>query len=175
MTIWRWRVILSFSSLLITWCLISADLSETRAFWNVHPGPFVDVVYPYLSPAEKINWCLNAPPIEATAELFKVSWSPWLMSLDNRILEVGIVFLFWWFVGWRFDVPSRSLGRWRISAIVGNALGALLAICLLWVALEIWGAEDLFGQFVRFCLLAWGILLVSYFAWSCYQAVSGTR
>jgi hypothetical protein len=176
LTQFRWRIFLSLFNVLLAAGLFAAGLAETKQSNYPHANPNPG----YIPRAQIASYCMNIPPfvLRNLVTNFIVRKWPSASALWDKWFEsyryhegadyYFLVFLFWWWIGWRLDIkeiPRRS-GGW--VPIVGFSLGVILSLTILYVA---WASladtarlRFAGGLIIPVATLVWGLGLFCYFA-----------
>jgi hypothetical protein len=172
----KWRIILSLTNLLAALAQSALGLNEAEAFLKANPPH--DNVLPYIPIAQLISYSLNAPALVVTNLVGRVpAWrafwrGQWLGGYcfyDVSTSFYVALFLLWWWVGWRLDMKSKQSDKKRMVAILGDSLGVLLSLMLLYIAADLLLTElpslrFAGGPAIPISVLIWGIGLLTYFS-----------
>ncbi len=163
MSSWKWRIILSAGIVLLSvgmspWFFNgllahSFDLYFLVSCLNVIPGSVLSAIFPY--EIGHLHWTRGY-------------WARFIFWQYHLM-----VFLFWWWVGWKIDLKFSSKGcsrRWTIAEVVAG-LGLSLALFLRHDAQRLYPYPDA----GRWLVMAWSLALLAYSLVRLAQIVADER
>lgn len=171
----KWRVILSMSNLFAAVCQSALGQHQYDVFRRAHLH--TDAVVPYIPTAQLISYCINAPSFVFANLLGNLSaWETfwggrglggyWFHVVSPTFYLV--LFCFWWWVGWRFDVKPEPDRRKSFVAVLGYLSGAILSLVLVYLGLQVLMPGSVSdhvpgGLPVPLSMVFWGVALFCYF------------
>jgi hypothetical protein len=173
----RWRIALSLANVFIAVALFHIGLNEARLASYPHANPAPE----YVPTAQRISYCMNLPPFVARNLIGNCLvrrsrgasglWDRWVSS--SRYQEGTnyyiLVFLFWWFIGWRIDSRDTPHNSKRPIEVIGYSLGLVGSLGLLYVAGDLFAHAwsecwYLVGFMIPTSALIWGLGLFTFIA-----------
>jgi hypothetical protein len=169
----KWRILLSLSNVLLAIGLSVLGVREYETFSGSREGAFYHGHHVYLPAAQLISYCMNAPAflLENLLGRFQLWSSVWgngwwfyYVSHDFYFL----VFLFWWCIGWHFDIKRSLTSQKTVIKISGYILAASFLGFLLFTGARIFWTTQfpnewyVGGRTIAFSMLLWGVGLLAY-------------
>jgi hypothetical protein len=163
------------ANVLVAYALFNAGWNEARR----HLYPHSNISPGYVPKPEVVSYCMNLPPFVARnlvgnlivrrSAVTSAIWDRWFHSdyFREGANYYVLVFLFWWWIGWRIDIRGRPPRRSRAIDTSSYLLGLFLALALLYVGIDTF--RDLpslrfaGGPAMPVCALIWGVGLLYYF------------
>lgn len=184
----RWRIALSIANVLIAAALFHIGLNEARRY----SFPHANLAPEYVPAAQRISYCMNLPPFVARnltgnllARRYRVAtglWDRWVTS--SRYQEGAnyyiLVFVFWWWIGWRIDSRNRPHDVKRPIEVIGYSLGVTGSLVLLYVAGDLfshaWNERwYLMGFMMPISALIWAFGFFTVFGKELFSLISGQK
>jgi hypothetical protein len=188
LTRFRWRVALSIANVFIAVSLFHIGLNESRRY----SFPHANLTPEYVPIAQRISYCMNLPPFVArnlTGNLlvrrYRVAtglWDRWVTS--SRYGEGAnyyiLVFLFWWWIGWRIDSRDKPHHIKRLIEVIGYSLGVMGSLVLLYVAGDLfahaWSERWYLAEFMMpASALVWSLVFFTVFGKELLPVGSGQK
>jgi hypothetical protein len=162
----KWRLVLSFSGIVVALALFQLALQEEQSMHRLHPGMFYNRSQSYIPTALAVSYCLNAPSLilSRLVNNFLTRQFGW----DERWFHYDMIeyyvflFSFWWCVGWRLDNKSKPQNRTSPLALVASSLGLVFAAFLACCGIFLPGREE-GTRAIPASMLLWGLGLILYF------------
>lgn len=178
MKTFKWRLILSTLNLGSAISLSALGMQQYQTFRRLHPFAFYEGTFVYIPPSQLVSDCLNAPAfvlanLLGNIRAWKYFWAGSALGgtvfHDVNVTFYALLFVFWWWIGWRIDIKSRHSSLTVLAALFWVA-SALLSLILAYAGTQILRTSQLLtggvsGQrFIAISMLGWGIGLFCYCA-----------
>ncbi len=165
----KWRIALSALNVMLAALMCTFGRNEYRAAHSKYPEYFYHGNLYYIPMAQLVSYCLNAPAL-AASNLFRnlgmklAGPSSWFTAYWFFYVYPGYfvaVFLFWWIVGWRFDVGSVISVTHKVLKTASSVMAATLSLLLAYYGLLVL-REQYVALALAISMILWGIGLSLY-------------
>jgi hypothetical protein len=168
---WKWSIGLSITSLVLAIGMSALGAREYEVDHRLHPEYFYHGNSYYSPAGQWMNYCLNAPPYVFTNllvdfvmrhHLLPSSWFDHYCFYFVHYEYYLVVFLFWWWVGWKIEVKLASRDSWGLWTTLESLLGIAFSAVLLFYGVTGLANRNLI-QAIVVSMVVWGIFLLWYF------------
>lgn len=171
----KWRIILSTLNLASAILLSVLGARQDQAFRQMHPFAHYEGNFVYIPPAQVVSGCVNAPAFVSSNLLGNIrGWRsfPAERALDGAafgdvdVTYYVLLFVSWWWIGWRIDLRERHNSRTTLAALCWLA-GGVLALTLAYAGAHILhiseSSSSVSGQrAISISMFCWGLVLSCY-------------
>jgi hypothetical protein len=172
----KWRIILSTLNLASAILLSVLGARQDQAFSQMHPFARYEGNFVYIPPAQVVSGCVNAPAFVFSNLLGNIrGWRSFRAERalggaafgDVDVTYYVLLFVFWWWIGWRIDLRARHNSRTTLAALFWLA-GSLLALTLAYAGAHILhisesSSSSVSGQrAISISMFCWGLILSCY-------------